>query len=366
VILWAALVTAVGAQEYPIGGVPTTLPGTPAPLPQARTTIAWTVPIVAAATTSPLIVGDLVLVAHLPGIIAAFHRSDGGQSWRAELNPEQPLATDGTLLFVAAGEAIHALRLSDGSVTWRSPANTLTAPLLVKDGWIIAASEGKITARRATDGSTVWAVDSGVQREAPAISGDVLFVPLADGRVIARDLANGQARWERRVSGAPRELLVVDDRIFFGGDDKAFYCLNAGSGEIEWRRRVGAVVRGRASTDGERVFFAALDNMIRAVDRWNGEQRWQKGVPFRPLVGPLAAGGAVFVLGSGTEMRVLLAADGNNAGTITFPARVALTPAFSETAGGVVLAAVTGGLEESWKLSLTHPVPVTPTARPTR
>ncbi len=366
VTLSALPVGGLAAQALSVAGMPATLPGTPAPVPHAPTTIAWTVPVAAAATTSPLIVGDLVIVAHLPGIVAAFRRADGAPSWRAELNPQQPLASDGTLLFVASGEAIHALRTADGSVAWRASAGTLTAPLLVKDGWLIDATAGKLTARRATDGSIVWTAEASLQRESAAISGNDLFVPLVDGRVLARDLTNGRIRWERRLGGAPREPLVVDEAIFLGADDKMFYSLHARSGEIEWRMRVGSGIRGRASTDGARVYFAGLDNLVRAVDRWNGAQRWHTGVPFRPLAGPLVAGGSIFVLGAGTQMRVLLAADGANAGSITFPARVALMPAFSETSGGVILAAVTGGLEESWKLSLTHAIPVSPISRPPR
>jgi outer membrane protein assembly factor BamB len=356
VILSGVLTQAFSRQEAPVAGIPGQLPGTPVPLPEAPTAIAWTVPIPAAPIASPVLAGELVLVAHLPGIVAAYRQNDGHELWRVDLNPHQPPATDGTLLFVAAGEAIHALRLTDGSEAWRVQAGTLTAPLLVKDGWIIVASRGKLTARRATDGSTVWSVEAGMQRAAGAISGDILYVPLVEGRVVARDLTNGQVKWERRFGGSPGDLLVVGDEIFFGAGDKQFYCLDALSGEVAWKKRVGAEIRGRASTDGERIFFTALDHLVRAIDRGNGAERWHKGVPFRPMTGPVTSGGAVFVAGPEAEIRVLLAKEGTSAGGITFPARLALSPGLLETDAGIVFAAVTGGLEESWKLSVTHPI----------
>jgi outer membrane protein assembly factor BamB len=357
VILCGALIQGAGGQDLPIAGMPAQLPGTPVAQPAAAPTILWTVPIPAAAIGSPIILDDVVIIAHLPGIVAAHHREDGRQLWHADLHPSQPLATDGTLLFVSAGDAIHAVRIADGSVAWDTPA-TLTAPPLVKDGWLIAATEGALTARRAGDGSPVWTTGSGVQREAPAIAGDLLVVPLVDGRLVARDLLSGEERWERRIGGSPGEPLVVGGDIFVGATDRRFYCVDAVSGEVDWKRWVGAQIRGRASTDGERIFFTALDHLVRAVDRVNGAQRWQQGVPFRPLHGPVATGGAVLIAGSGTEVRSLRAVDGKAAGTITFPARIALAPAYAETADGLLIAAVTGGLEQSWQLSLTAPTRV--------
>jgi outer membrane protein assembly factor BamB len=239
----------------------------------------------------------------------------------------------------------------------------LSAPMVVKDGWLLAATDGKLTARRTGDGSPVWTVDAAAQRERAAISGDVLFVPMVDGRLAARNLLTGQVLWELRFGGQPEEPLVLGDDLFVGAADKRFYRVDVASGEIEWTARVGATIRGRASSDGERVYFAALDNLIRAFDRVSGAERWRKGVPFRPLGGPMVAGGSVFVAGPGSEIRVLVGSTGATAGTLTFPGRMPLMPGFLEAADGAVLAAVTGGLEESWKLSVTLPAATAPVAR---
>ena len=46
-----------------------------------------------------------------------------------------------------------------------------------------------------------------------------------------------------------------------------------------------------AAADGELVYFASLDNIIRAVNRGNGNQRWKKPTGTRPIGPPLAFGG---------------------------------------------------------------------------
>ena len=347
----------------PVSGVPVPLPGTPLDPPSGPATIAWTVDIRAAPIISPLVTADRVIVAHLPGAVAGFDRATGHQLWRADLAPVQPLATDGTFVFVSAGEALHALRAADGTAAWHAPIGALTAPVVAKDGWIVAATRGKLSGLRASDGSTVWSIEAPSQREAAAISGDVLYVPVVGGRLVARDMADGKEKWNLQLGGDAVEPLVVNDDVFVGASDKRFYCVDARSGDIEWMITVGAAIRGRAATDGDRVIFTALDNVVHAVDRGNGARLWHKGVPFRPLFGPVVAAGAVFVAGP-AAMRAFRSSNGDNAGTITFPARQAVAPGWFDTGAGVVFAAVTGNLEESWKLTLTVPLPAT--LRPSR
>ena len=81
-------------------------------------------------------------------------------------------------------------------LAWRTPTGSLVAPLLAKDGWVIAASDSKLFALRAADGTVVWSRDSTAQRQRAAISGDLLLVPLASGGIRAHDLATGNVRWE--------------------------------------------------------------------------------------------------------------------------------------------------------------------------
>ncbi len=124
----------------------------------------------------------------------------------------------------------------------------------------------------------------------------------------------------------------------------------------------GALIRGRAAADIDRVYFAAFDNQVHAIDRATGEMKWAKGVPFRPVSGPVVAANAVFVAGS--DLRIFRASDGTAGGTVALPGRSALPPGHFESAEGAAFAAVTGTLEESWSLSLTTPLPAT--LRPSR
>ena len=345
-----ALAASVGlAAQDPVPPLP------PAASQELPAGIRWSVAIPAAPSSSPVIAGTHVFLATLPGLVTAYDLKDGREVWRETIAAERPLVASGEMVFVAAGEAVHALRQADGGVAWRRPTGTLTAPLMAKDGWVIAAAAQKLFALRASDGAVVWSIDSGPQQNRGAIEGDTLFVPLANGFMRALDLASGALKWERRLGGAPAEPLVVGDRVYVGATDKYFYCLDATDGEVDWPIRVGASMRGRAATDGHRVFFTALDNLVRAVDRQDGAQRWQQGVPFRPFTGPVVASSSVLIAGPASEVQLLNPVNGTPAGKIAFPEALSLAPTIASLPDALVLAGVTGGLTESWKLWLATP-----------
>ena len=363
-VVLSSLVLHGAAPQDPIVGPPSPLPGLQAPLPAGPSLLAWTVDLPAPPTTSPLLTPDFVIAAHLPGVVAAYHRTDGRLAWRVELETEGPLATDGPLLYVPVGDSLHALTLVDGAAAWTVSIGTQANPLVAKDGWLLTVDGQALSARRSTDGVPIWTVDAGPQRESSVIAGDMLVTPVADGRLVARDLLTGGIRWQRPLGGAPGAVAVIGDDVLAGASDRSLYCVDAANGRIDWQWRVGATIRGRASADGERIFFAALDNVVHALDRWDGQLRWRTPLTFRPLTGAIAAGSRVFVASPDTGIRILDAATGREVGGITFPDRLSLEPGFLAADGVAAFAAVTGTLGQAWRLSATRSIPVAPVATP--
>ena len=347
------MVTAAVHGHQPVMPLPPPIePGVPAFLLQPVAAAHWTVEIPAAPMFPPVIAAGHLYVTTLPGLLAARDIVDGRELWRRNLIPDQAVATDDDHVYVAAGEAVQALNAKTGADVWRTGTGTLSAPPVAKEGWVIATASGRIIALRAADGSEVWSRENALQRERVTIAGDILIVPLRTGVVQALDLKTGRTIWERRVGGFPAESLVVGERVYVGSTDKNFYCLKLATGEIDWPIRVGAEIRGSAAADAERVYFAGLDNVVRAVDRISGTQRWQRGVPFRPLIGPRVAAGVVLVAGPVPDVRLLNVRNGLESGKLSFPDPLATAPAIGEIAGSVLAAGITGGLNESWKLIL--------------
>jgi outer membrane protein assembly factor BamB len=342
----------------------------PHPLPSE---VRWSVPVSVRPVAPPAAADAKILLALQSGVVVAYGQADGVEAWRVPMLAEQPIAVDGERVFVAAGEAIHALALEDGSVLWRAPAGTLTAPILAQDGWIVAASSRGLAAFRASDGSKVWERETGVQHGRATIEGDNLYVPLEDGRLLALNLGTGTDRWVHRFAipkppdtGPPppglSEVLAYPDRVFLGAADGKVYSLKTADGAIDWRFPIGAILRGRPVGEGNRIFVTAMDNVVRAFDRGSGTMLWHPTVPFRPTTGPVLLGSTVIVPGAASEIRAFDTA-GHPAGQIKLDDPLAIPPAFADTPGGAVMVAVTGSLNAQWKLLLieqSRALPVVP------
>ena len=66
--------------------------------------------------------------------------------------------------------------------------------------------------------------------------------------------------------------------------------------------------------DARRVYFVALDNILRGHNRNNGSMLWKQVIPVRPFTGPLLSGDTLIVSGTAAELHGYNAADGKPAG----------------------------------------------------
>jgi outer membrane protein assembly factor BamB len=184
-----------------------------------------------------------------------------------------------------------------------------------------------VSAFRASDGGLIWRRDGGAPAAAPpSLAADRVYVAMTDHRILALHVASGEPVWEQRVAGQPGDILALDDRIYVGADDDYFYCLLAGSGRVDWAWRAGADIVGRGAADHDRVYFTALDNVLRALDRRTGNQRWMRSLPLRPGSGPVVAADTVFVRGVGSVVRAYGARNGEPAGELPVDGDVVAGP----------------------------------------
>jgi outer membrane protein assembly factor BamB len=258
--------------------------------------------------------------------IAAYDLVSGSLQWIAAGKPVSQPAAGGDMLFLVEPDALTALRAADGSIAWQLPfAEKLVARPVFDNGWLVAATaDGSILAFRASDGTLIWrrAIGSPVHAP-PALAADRVYVPTADHRLIALQVTTGDSVWERRLGGAPNEILALEDRLYVGSTDNFFYCLMTVDGRVDWRWRTGGDVIGSPVADAKRVYFVALDNVVRALDRISGGQRWLKALPMRPSWGPALATATLVVAGQSSTLKAFTLTDGTAAPDIAAGAEVA-------------------------------------------
>jgi outer membrane protein assembly factor BamB len=194
---------------------------------------------------------------------------------------------------------------------------------------VLALVSGDVLSVSRQDGTRRWQVAAGDGAAGPlAVADSTIFVGLADGRIVALAAADGARRWEQRLGGRPTGLAWAPDRLYAGALDNFFYCLDARNGRIRWRWRTGADVVGNAVVDARNVYFVSLDNLVRALDRDSGVQRWKKPLAARPVVGPALVGDTLLVSGLSPELRGLKAASGEAVGRYLMSGDLQAAPHF--------------------------------------
>jgi outer membrane protein assembly factor BamB len=325
-------------------------------------TVRWSAPLADQPSDIPVISGPAIVVPLRSGRLAAHRLSDGEPMWTIEIAAERPLAADDEQVYVASGEAIHALKAGSGAVAWRVAAGgPITAAPLARGGWLIVAAGGELIAVRASDGTVMWRTQVGAVAFRPALDGDLLVASVTDGRVVALNVEDGARKWEFNLASEPTEPFVIGGRVYVGTAAKRFVTLRASSGRLESRREVGAVPRGRAAVDEQHIYFAAVDNLLWTTDVRDGAIEWRKPLPYRPTAGPVLLGGVVIVPGEATSLPAFNARTGAAAGQVSFPARLAMLPVLWQSSdGGIHMTGVTGGLDNKWMLTLMGPLTIPP------
>lgn len=261
--------------------------------------VKWSAALPAAPLHPPAFDGNSVYVALTTSQLVAVTIKDGKTAWSVECPMSAPPAAGAGLVFAGSDGLIEARAEADGAAQWRRPVTGRVIALHWDAGWLIAQTEpGLLLALRAADGEILWQKDFGSPISgSPAPAADRLYVPLKDGRIVALSLQSGDEIWTRKFTESAAGILPVGDRVFITGRDNHFHSLNADDGGADWRWPTGADLLGVPVLDERRVYFIALDNVLRGHDRNNGTMMWKQLLPVRPITGPLLSGETLIVSG---------------------------------------------------------------------
>lgn len=224
------------------------------------------------------------------GQLVAVDLDSGVVRWRLDVATAFTPATGDGLVFIMAEASIEARDARTGATRWRTPLpGGAAVPLYWDTGWLLASTpNGDLAAFRAADGTLVWRQPLGSPlAAAPAPALDRLYLPLADNRLVSVLLATGETVWSRTLTARITGLLALDDQLVFGTTARKVVSVSLTNGRERWAWSVGGDVSGLPAADEKRIYFAARDNVLRAVDRKSGNLRWSASLPSRPSGSPL-------------------------------------------------------------------------------
>ncbi len=278
--------------------------------------VKWSAALAAPPAFAPAFDNDQVYVSLRTNQLVALLIKDGKPVWSVECPMTAPPAAGDGLVYAGSEDLIEARTQADGRAQWRRPISGRVTRLDWDTGWLFASTEtGPLLAIRAIDGEVIWQRDLGSPLSAPpAATGDRLYLGLKDGRVLAVSLQTGEDIWTQKLAESAVGILPVGDRVFVGARDNQFHSLDAKDGDDDWHYPTGADLLGLPVLDERRVYFIALDNVLRGHSRNGGTMLWKAILPMRPFTGPILSGQILIVPGVAAELHAYDARTGKPTG----------------------------------------------------
>lgn len=203
--------------------------------------------------------------------------------------------TDGEAVYAGStDQSIYALDAATGDVRWAYPtAGPIQGHVRVADGVVYAASgDHKLYALDSADGRLLWSYTTGEFAQArPAVGDGAVFFGAWDQAFYAVDAKTGVLRWKRPIgsilnfSPAVTSPCFMNDRVILTAAQPAgspnVICLDARTGATIWSRLIanGSSPYGSPTTDGRRVYCAALDGSIWCLSGEDGTVLWNARMP---------------------------------------------------------------------------------------
>ena len=258
---------------------------------------------------TPLIVGDLILLAPSAAPLLALDLETGAVKWTfapPEGVWERAYASDGQRVFVGVKDkSIAALDISDGKIIWQKDLGiNMQVPPFVNDGiaYVPTAFVGpeltpdvhgrtKLFALDAQTGEEIWVFESdNYISQTPAIHGDRLYLggnfydptPIDEGghtRIYALNLADGSPLWNyESEDGFPKRLYATRETVVFVAYQDFMNGVDAQTGELRWRFDTGNWTPSFLGA-GNAVYFSSANTQVFAVNANTGEALWQFDIP---------------------------------------------------------------------------------------
>ncbi len=216
---------------------------------------------------APTVAGDRIYVATDQGL-SAQRRSDGKPIWDYTVvggTSESSPVVVGELVIVAGYDGfVHAVKAADATLAWKLDIakDAPPAPPGFDQKQAVITGNAARPRTMASDGST-------------------LFLPIFDqSRVVAIDAKTGQRRWSYQTKGwMYAEPTVAGSDVFVTSQDKSLYCLDKATGEVRWSFPTKwRVESGVAVRDGS-AYFGSCDGFFYRVDVKTGKAVWSFETP---------------------------------------------------------------------------------------
>jgi outer membrane protein assembly factor BamB len=212
-----------------------------------------------------------------PGQVVALAAFDGHQIWKHPLpgrTESSPLVVGNKVIVGCECNTVFALNKKTGKTIWeRHVAGAVKASPAYSNGTVYVGDYGgELSALHVNDGSVKWQTGSqgtsfgrtGQFYATAAVAFGRVYVGNTDGRMYSFDQQTGKLLWSHSTgnyvyAGAvAAQTADTPPTIYFGSYDGTFYALDARTGEERWTQPDLGSISGAASLIGDTVYVADL------------------------------------------------------------------------------------------------------------
>jgi outer membrane protein assembly factor BamB len=212
-----------------------------------------------------------------PGQVLDLAAYDGHQIWKHPLpgrSESSPLVVGNKVIVGCECNTVFALNKKTGKTIWERHVNgAVKAAPAYSDGIVyIGDYSGEMSAIRVNDGSIKWQTGSqgsGFGRSGrfyatATVAFGRIYAGNADGRMYSFDQQTGDLAWSHSTGNYVYAAAVTartpdtQPTIYFGSYDGSFYALDARNGNERWSQHDLGSISGAASLIGDTVYVADL------------------------------------------------------------------------------------------------------------
>jgi outer membrane protein assembly factor BamB len=237
---------------------------------------------------------DRLFIGSHEGMFYALEAKTGRVLWKRKLGSTSArpvMAPDSALLYVGTDDGhVIAVDPKSGREKWRYATRgpVLESPVLSGDLIILSNEADQVYALDRQSGKFRWQYKSETPEEftlrghaGVAIEGDLVFTGFSNGTVVALRVATGSVAWLTSLKGDSDRFVDVDatpavvgENVFAASSAGGLHAVDRSTGLIRWRLPIPGA--GALSSDGERLYVAAADEGVYAIDL-AGNVVWRQG-----------------------------------------------------------------------------------------
>jgi eukaryotic-like serine/threonine-protein kinase len=221
--------------------------------------------------SSPVVVGDRVLIGSYDENLYCVSTRNGSLLWRFKTNGpvhSTPGVLDGVAYIAGCDELFRGIRISDGKEMFSvsSEAYTGASPALRGNSAFYGTFNNEILMVNLTDHTVAWRYEH-PQRKFPfyssaAVTANRVVVGGRD-KLVHGLSPTGKAVWtfttRARVESSP---AIADGRVFVGSNDGRFYVLNVNTGAKVWEFNAGAPISASPAIANGRIVVGSQDGRL--------------------------------------------------------------------------------------------------------